>query len=609
MTSSDERDDFSFGGSVGDDVGDTPVEEMWAPPVQHSDFTPENFTGSIEDAPQKPAAPRERTRLAPVGHLEDEADGYQAPPEMPAIPQDDDEAGFGSLPMVSPDPQEEDLSPVSFLADEELTAAPPPAQEKPTRARRGFSLPSLALRRRREDEQLGAVTHHADEDELAEPLPELDHQVEVDGVDLLHQNPPRGEDEVAPVGFVADDDDDDDDEEVEDEEVGSIADLVEQEGKRQRRSRYLKVGAAGVLAAALAGGVVMLPKITGQDSPTVAGVEKSTTWLNEVPRVTETSQGFPALDSAPVWTIPGGQDVRSAVFSAGILQLAGGKISVIDPADGKTELYSAELDAPIDYTLESRTREGDDVISWVSAGKLTSWSDGSKKATTWELPDGASVSSPGGGLMVSSRSGTFAAFPGVPKLAKIAAPEGYVVAAVDNRSAVAVNPSSTKVAVIPIEGGLTKDITLTPPTEGAKMHSTVHAGDGVIVALWAVSSVPNLLTLSVHSLEDGSASSSVPVRTEQASTNVWNTGQGSKVGYYGPYTFDMKTKDPVVRFADQEVVQGAAGPITWTTNGGEFVYQQDGQAWTDSRKVAGMTGDDLIVVRAEDGTLTAHKKE
>lgn len=455
------------------------------------------------------------------------------------------------------------------------------------------------------------------QDQSAFDYPDEDEDTGLRAVALVEDDEDEDE-QIAPwddqpqwSGQGDDDWADDVEDEDEDEDDGpSLSEISARGEARRKRAKVAKVVAAGVGIAAVSAGLVVLPDVIGQATPAgTTSVQDSADWFSDVPRITEVTRGLGMLDSTPVWRIDGGEKVRTAVFSAGIMRLDGQRMTIVDPDDGKTPMVSVKVTEPIEYTLESRDRNGDPVISWVSGGKLFSWLRGEEKPRSWELPAGGRVKSPGGGLMITADDGDYAAFPEEKSLARIEAPAGYVVAAVDGRRAVTVNPANTKMAIVPIEGGRAENITLAPPFDGARIHSTVHAGDGVAVVLWSSNAMPRILTLSVHSLQDGSVSSSVPVLADKASSSTWNTGQGGVMGYYGPYTFDMKTKKPVSRFSEQESVQGAAGPITWIRSGEDYVYQVDGKASSDARKIAGVTGDGLIVVREEDGSLTAHERQ
>jgi len=383
----------------------------------------------------------------------------------------------------------------------------------------------------------------------------------------------------------------------------SLSGLQQQGKDRSKRKRRMMIG-AGAVALALAGGtVVAMPELIGQSAP-VTAVQGGADWFAQVPRVENPVEGFSALDAPQVWTV---DTARSAVFSDGIMVLEGDNLTILSIQDGKTPMVKQRLRAAIDYTLQSRTAEDTGVISWVSGGTLNSWVAGTDAPTQWELPANAKVTSPGGGLMVTSDEGVFAAVPGKPKLMKVDVPDGWSAGAVDGTNVVLVNRSAPEVMVVDAKDQQGRKVSLAQPFENARVAATVHAGDGIAAVLWSSPAMSDVLTLSIHSLEDGEVLSSVPVLARQASsaTLAWNTGQGGKVAYYGPYTFDMSTHQPVSRFSDQEVIAGAAGEITWITSNNQNIYQSGGQSWVDSRTIAGMSRDGLIVIRQPDGSLSA----
>lgn len=396
-------------------------------------------------------------------------------------------------------------------------------------------------------------------------------------------------------------------EDEEDEAPGaeriSLSGLQQQGKDRSRRKRRMMIG-AGAVALALAGGTaVAMPELIGQSAP-VTAVQGGADWFAQVPRVENPVEGFSALDAPQVWTV---DTARSAVFSDGVMVLEGDDLTILSIQDGKTPMVKQRLRAAIDYTLQSRTAEDTGVISWVSGGTLNSWVAGTDAPTQWELPANAKVTSPGGGLMVTSDEGVFAAVPGQPKLMKVDVPDGWSAGAVDGANVVLVNRAAPEVMVIDAKNQRGRTVPLSQPFENARVAATVHAGDGIAAVLWSSPAMSDVLTLSIHSLDGGEVLSSVPVLARQANSAAlaWNTGQGGKVAYYGPYTFDMSTHQPVSRFSDQEVIAGAAGEITWITSNNQNIYQSGGQSWVDSRTIAGMSRDGLIVIRQPDGSLSA----
>lgn len=387
----------------------------------------------------------------------------------------------------------------------------------------------------------------------------------------------------------------------------SLSQLNEQGRRRGKRRRIWAIGAGALAAATLTGAVVALPQLSGQSAPVGVSVQDGTSWFTQVPRVENPAEGFPALDGAQAWTMSASQSARSAVFSDGIMVLEGDELKILSIKDGQTQLLRQRLRAAIDYTLQSRTAENVGVISWVSGGTLNSWVSGQPAPSQWKLPTNASVTSPGGGLMVTSDEGVFAAVPGQKSLLEVQVPNGWSAGAVDGSNVVLVNRSAPEVMVVDATNQQGHKVTLEQPFENARVSATVHAGDGIAAVLWSSPAMSNVLTLSIHSLQEGKVLSSVPVLARQASsaTLAWNTGQGGQVGYYGPYTFDMQTHQPVSRFSDQENIAGAAGQITWITSNNQNIYQSGGQSWVDSRIIAGMSRDGLIVMRQPDGSLRA----
>lgn len=406
------------------------------------------------------------------------------------------------------------------------------------------------------------------------------------------------------------DDDFDPFSDIDDLDLDSLADRAVQIEKDSNRRKLVRSGVIGAVATALVALVifVLVPMLMPKPDPL-----QEADWYSEVSKVSSDPEGLiPGTDAAPDWTIPSGQNVQSSVYSAGILKLTNATLQIIDPADGSTVLAQTDLTEPIDYTLEAE-HQGKGVIAWMTGDQLQYWVQGDEKVSSWTMPDSAGAASPGGGILVQTPQGkTWAALPGSKDLVEVVAPEGTVIAAVNDQFATAVSTTSARAMLIPVGSSDFPEVTvnLQAPFEEATMYGTVYAGHGKAVLLWTGGLDPEVLTLSVHDLTgQGEVLSSVPVSAARASRTAWSVGQGAQRATYGQFMFDLENGQAVAELDAQYIFEGSAGHIGYASASGRYIYTDGENTWDDTRKLAGVTSDQTsTVMRSSDGSISGYAR-
>ena len=347
------------------------------------------------------------------------------------------------------------------------------------------------------------------------------------------------------------------------------------------RPRAVTTSLSLVLTVAIAASLLagLVPRLPGNDTDT----QLTPTQVTDVGE----SRAFTEILGDEVWST---QDTAgAAVFAtrAGVVELSDERATLRSVATGDqldTFDVPGRVDAVFDATLDGAT-----ALVLRSGSTLTIWSDGSRTET--QLPDGASVSAAGDGVLITDGSNQWA-LTRQGDLAEVTLPPTTTPMGVVGDRLIAADPDGTLfLADLESDEG-PRQVDLVAPENGSRITRWVGLGRDKVAVIWRS---PERTVFAVHETTTGEPLAVADLSDDAAAAGQWRRGRGAQVATFASLVVDLHDGQ-ITRYDDDVELDGGYG--TWS-KAGDWVLLQGRTALKAERGLLAIT-DDVVLLEKGD---------
>ncbi|MFW0168778.1 hypothetical protein [Rothia sp. P4278] len=308
-------------------------------------------------------------------------------------------------------------------------------------------------------------------------------------------------------------------------------------------------------------------------------------------KLTDTSVSVPVgYAETPLWSINIPEDAQVKATRTATALIGKETLSLYNSDTGE-KIRDISLDSPITTFGEVALGEETAVV-WRTGNTLQAWTPSTgvdKDLLTVDITSDTALSGSGGNLLVTTPSQTQVLTK--DGLKKYTVPADLSAMAATENSIVAGNFSPT-VYTLGQDGKATSETTLQVPTEGQSIHSWEHADENITVTIWALnpeatcdstdkSGCDEDVTVAIHSLHDGSITTSYETKLEAVAGMTWVDGESDLYGGFGPYVIDEKTGQQVTALPKGLKAEKIKGNFTLSTDeqGHTVIFHSDNDGY------------------------------
>ncbi|WP_375000181.1 hypothetical protein [Aeromicrobium sp. CTD01-1L150] len=328
----------------------------------------------------------------------------------------------------------------------------------------------------------------------------------------------------------------------------------------------------------------------------------ATLWLGLVPRlpdndadrnlaptqVTEVGEtrAFTEVLGDEVWSSQRTAGAPAVATRAGVVELSDERATIRSVSTGEqldTFGVPGRVDAVFDATLDGTT-----ALVLRSGSTLTIWSEGALAEA--RLPDGASVSAAGDGVLIMAGSDQWA-LTGQGDLVEVALPARSTPMGVVGERLIAADPDGTLFLADFESDAAPRQVDLVAPDNGSRIARWAGLGRDKVAVIWRS---PARTVFAVHKTTTGEPLAVAELSDEAAAGGQWRRGRGAEVATFASLVVDLHDGQ-ITRYDDDVELDGGYGAWSTSIDG---VLLQGSTALKAERRLLAITDD---VVLLEDG--------